>query len=98
MQFITYRTVKSVQHFSSLIGYVKDEQTIVRISVETGQAIAVDIGEKLTIRVSAVRNLCPMRIYAADSRQKKCRSSERHFIKPQRLWKLVSGPSPADIY
>lgn len=58
LQFITYRTVKPVQHFSSLIGYVKDEYIIVRTPVENGVPIALDSGEKLTIRVFAGMNVC----------------------------------------
>lgn len=34
LQFITYRTVKPIQHFSSLIGYIKDEYIIVKTPVE----------------------------------------------------------------
>jgi hypothetical protein len=62
MQLITCRTVKPVQHFSSLIGYVKNQHIIVRIPVENRHAIAVDIGEKLAIRVFSGMNVCPMRI------------------------------------
>jgi c-di-GMP-binding flagellar brake protein YcgR len=58
LQFITYRTVKPVQHFSSLIGYIKDEYIIVRTPVENGLPIALDVGEKLTIRVFAGMNVC----------------------------------------
>jgi c-di-GMP-binding flagellar brake protein YcgR len=58
LQFITYRTVKPVQHFSSLIGYVKDEYIIVKTPVENGVPIALDGGEKLTIRVFAGMNVC----------------------------------------
>jgi c-di-GMP-binding flagellar brake protein YcgR len=58
LQFITYRTVKPVQHFSSLIGYVKDEYIIVRTPVENGVPIALDDGEKLTIRVFSGMNVC----------------------------------------
>jgi len=58
LQFITYRTVKPVQHFSSLIGYIKDEYIIVRTPVENGVPITLDIGEKLTIRVFEGMNVC----------------------------------------
>jgi c-di-GMP-binding flagellar brake protein YcgR len=58
LQFITYRTVKPAQHFSSLIGYIKDEYIIVRTPVENGVPIALDDGEKLTIRVFAGMNVC----------------------------------------
>jgi c-di-GMP-binding flagellar brake protein YcgR len=58
LQLITYRTVKPVQHFSSLIGYSKDEYIIVKTPVENGVPIALDGGEKLTIRVFAGMNVC----------------------------------------
>lgn len=58
LQFITYRTVKPLQHFSSLIGYIKDEYIIVRTPVENGMPIALDVGEKLTIRVFSGMNVC----------------------------------------
>lgn len=58
LQLITYRTVKPVQHFSSLIGYIKDEYIIVRTPVENGVPITLDVGEKLTIRVFAGMNVC----------------------------------------
>lgn len=58
LQFITYRTVKPVQHFSSLIGYLKDEYIIVKTPVENGVPIALDDGEKLTIRVFSGMNVC----------------------------------------
>ena len=58
LQFITYRTVKPIQHFSSLIGYIKDEYIIVKTPVENGLPISLDVGEKLTIRVFAGMNVC----------------------------------------
>jgi c-di-GMP-binding flagellar brake protein YcgR len=58
LQLVTYRTVKPVQHFSSLIGYIKDEYIIVKTPVENGVPIALDSGEKLTIRVFAGMNVC----------------------------------------
>lgn len=58
LQFITYRTVKPVQHFSSLIGYIKDEYIVVKTPLENGVPIALDDGEKLTIRVFAGMNVC----------------------------------------
>lgn len=51
IQFITHRSIKPVQHFSTLIGYVKDEYLIVKTPVENGAPIAVNDGDKLTIRV-----------------------------------------------
>jgi c-di-GMP-binding flagellar brake protein YcgR len=58
LQLVTYRTVKPIQHFSSLIGYIKDEYIIVKTPVENGVPIALDGGEKLTIRVFAGMNVC----------------------------------------
>lgn len=58
LQLITYRTVKPIQHFSSLIGYIKDEYIIVKTPVENGLPISLDVGEKLTIRVFAGMNVC----------------------------------------
>lgn len=58
IQFITHRTVKPVQHFSTLIGYVKDEYMIVKIPVADGAPIALGEGDKLTIRVFSGVNVC----------------------------------------
>lgn len=51
IQFITHRSIKPAQHFSTLIGYVKDEYLIVKIPSENGAPIVVNDGDKLTIRV-----------------------------------------------
>jgi c-di-GMP-binding flagellar brake protein YcgR len=58
LQFITYRTVKPIQHFSTLIGYVKDEYLIVKIPMEGNAPITLADGEKLTIRVFSGVNVC----------------------------------------
>jgi c-di-GMP-binding flagellar brake protein YcgR len=58
LQFITHRSIKPVQHFSTLIGYVKDEYMIVKIPVENGVPIAITEGDKLTIRVFSGVNVC----------------------------------------
>jgi hypothetical protein len=57
IQFITHR-IKPVQHFSTLIGWVKDEYMIVKIPFENGAPIAVNDGDKLTIRVFSGVNVC----------------------------------------
>jgi hypothetical protein len=57
MQFITCRTVKPIQHFSSLIGYVKDEYIIVKMPIENGVRAALDSGKKLTALVFARMNI-----------------------------------------
>jgi hypothetical protein len=53
LQLGTSRIVKPIQHFSSLIGYVKGEYIIVKTPVESGLPIAGDGDEKLTIRAFA---------------------------------------------
>ncbi|WGG51016.1 flagellar brake protein [Rugamonas sp. DEMB1] len=58
IQFITHRTIKPIQHFSTLIGWVKDEYMIVKIPVENGAPIALNDGDKLTIRVFSGVNVC----------------------------------------
>ena len=58
IQFITHRTIKPVQHFSSLIGWVKDEYMIVKVPFENGAPIALGEGDKLTIRVFSGVNVC----------------------------------------
>ena len=58
LQFITHRGIKPVQHFSTLIGYIKDEYMIVKIPMENGVPIALTEGEKLTIRVFSGVTVC----------------------------------------
>jgi c-di-GMP-binding flagellar brake protein YcgR len=58
LQFITYRGIKPVQHFSTLIGYLKDEYMIVKIPTDGGAPIALSEGEKLTIRVFSGVTVC----------------------------------------
>ena len=58
LQLITHRRVKPVPHFSSLIGYVKDEYLIVRIPLEDGVPIGLTEGERVTIRVFSGVNVC----------------------------------------
>ncbi|MCG2586442.1 flagellar brake protein [Massilia sp. TS11] len=58
LQFLTHRTIKPVQYFSSLIGYVRDEYLIVKTPFENGAPIGLNEGEKLTIRVFTGVNVC----------------------------------------
>jgi c-di-GMP-binding flagellar brake protein YcgR len=58
IQFITHRTIKPIQHFSTLIGWVKDEYMIVKVPFENGAPIALNDGDKLTIRVFSGVNVC----------------------------------------
>jgi c-di-GMP-binding flagellar brake protein YcgR len=58
LQFLTHRGIKPVQHFSTLIGYIKDEYMIVKIPMENGAPISLTEGEKLTIRVFSGVTVC----------------------------------------
>ncbi|MEW6759379.1 MAG: flagellar brake protein [Pseudomonadota bacterium] len=58
LQFITHRQVKPVQHFSTLIGYIKDEYIIVKMPMEHGAPITLGDGERVTIRVFSGLNVC----------------------------------------
>ena len=58
IQFITHRTIKPIQHFSTVIGYVKDEYLIVKIPMENSASIVLNEGDKLTIRVFSGVTVC----------------------------------------
>jgi c-di-GMP-binding flagellar brake protein YcgR len=58
LQFITHRGIKPVQHFSTLVGYVKDEYLIVKVPLDGGAPIPLNDGEKLTIRVFTGVTVC----------------------------------------
>lgn len=58
LQLITHRRVKPVPHFSTLIGYVRDEYLIVKIPLEDGVPIGLTEGERVTIRVFSGVNVC----------------------------------------
>lgn len=58
IQLITHRTLRPVQHFSTVIGWVRDEYMIVKIPFESGAPIAIAEGDKLTIRVFSGVNVC----------------------------------------
>jgi c-di-GMP-binding flagellar brake protein YcgR len=58
LQLITHRRVKPVQHFSSLIGYIKDEYIIFKVPMENGAPIGLTEGERLTIRVFSGIKVC----------------------------------------
>jgi len=58
LQLLTHRRIKPVQHFSSLIGYLKDEYIILKIPMENGAPIALAEGERLTIRVFSGIKVC----------------------------------------
>ena len=58
LQLLTYRRIKPVQHFSTLIGWLRDEYMIVKIPSENGTPIALAEGERVTIRVFSGVNVC----------------------------------------
>ncbi len=58
LQLITYRRLKPVQYFSTLIGYIKDEYMIVKMPMEHGAPISLVEGERVTIRVFSGVNVC----------------------------------------
>jgi c-di-GMP-binding flagellar brake protein YcgR len=58
LQFITYRRIKPVQYFSTLIGYAKDEYLIVKVPLENGVPVGLVEGERITIRVFSGMNVC----------------------------------------
>jgi c-di-GMP-binding flagellar brake protein YcgR len=58
LQFITYRRLKPVQYFSTLIGYVRDEYLIVKVPMESGTPVGLVDGERITIRVFSGTNVC----------------------------------------
>lgn len=58
IQLITHRTLRPVQHFSSVIGWVRDEYMIVKIPLENNGPIALSEGDKLTVRVFSGVNVC----------------------------------------
>ena len=58
LQFITHRGLKPVQHFSTLIGWIKDEYMIVKIPTDNGASIPLVEGERVTIRVFSGIHVC----------------------------------------
>lgn len=58
LQLLTYRRIKPVQHFSTLIGWIKDEYLIVKIPTENGTPVALSEGDRVTIRVFSGVNVC----------------------------------------
>jgi len=58
LQLITHRRLKPVAHFSSLIGYVRDEYLILKIPFEDGVPIGLTEGERVTIRVFSGVKVC----------------------------------------
>lgn len=69
IQFISHREIKPIQHFSTLIGYLKDEYLIVKTPTGNDALVVAHEGDKLTIRVFSGVSVCwfsctIMRIFA----------------------------------
>lgn len=58
IQLVTHRTLKPIQHFSTVIGWIKDDYMIVKVPLENGAPVALADGDKLTIRVFSGVNVC----------------------------------------
>jgi c-di-GMP-binding flagellar brake protein YcgR len=58
LQLITYRRIKPMQYFSTLVGWVKDDYLIVRVPIENGTPVGLVEGERITIRVFSGVNVC----------------------------------------
>jgi c-di-GMP-binding flagellar brake protein YcgR len=58
IQLITHRTLRPMQHFSTVIGWVRDEYMIVKIPMENSGPISISEGDKLTVRVFSGVNVC----------------------------------------
>jgi len=58
LQLITHRQVKPVQHFSTLIGYIRDEYLILKIPFDDGMPIGLTEGERVTVRVFSGVSVC----------------------------------------
>ncbi len=58
LQLLTHRRIKPVQHFSTLIGWLKDDYLIVKTPLENNAPIALAEGERVTIRVFSGTTVC----------------------------------------
>jgi c-di-GMP-binding flagellar brake protein YcgR len=58
LQLIIHRRIKPVPHFSTLIGYLRDEYLIVKTPLENGTPIGLVEGEPVTVRVFSGTNVC----------------------------------------
>jgi c-di-GMP-binding flagellar brake protein YcgR len=58
LQLIIHRRIKPVQHFSTLIGYLRDEYLIVKTPLENGTPVGLVEGEPITVRVFSGTNVC----------------------------------------
>jgi c-di-GMP-binding flagellar brake protein YcgR len=58
IQFLSHRAIKPLEHFSTLIGYLKDEYLIVKIPAESNAFGVAQEGDKLTIRIFSGVSVC----------------------------------------
>jgi c-di-GMP-binding flagellar brake protein YcgR len=58
LQLLMHRGLTPVQHFSTLIGYMKDEYLLIKMPVENGAPLLLREGELLTIRVFSGMTVC----------------------------------------
>jgi c-di-GMP-binding flagellar brake protein YcgR len=58
LQLLLHRGVVPVQHFSILIGYVRDEYLLIKMPVENGAPLLLREGEQLTVRVFSGMTVC----------------------------------------
>jgi c-di-GMP-binding flagellar brake protein YcgR len=58
LQLLLHRGLVPVQHFSTLIGYAKDEYLLIKMPVENGAPMLLREGEQLTVRVFSGMTVC----------------------------------------
>lgn len=58
LQLFTHRHIKPAQHFSMLIGYVKDEYLLVKMPFDNGTHVNLLDGEKVTVRAFSGTSIC----------------------------------------
>lgn len=58
LQLLLTRDITPVQHFTTLIGYVRDEYLLIRIPFEHGKPLHLYEGERLTLRVFTGTKAC----------------------------------------
>jgi c-di-GMP-binding flagellar brake protein YcgR len=58
LQLLLQRGLTPVQHFSTLIGYSKDEYLLIKMPIENGSPMLLREGEQVTIRVFSGMTVC----------------------------------------
>lgn len=58
LQLIRYHGTRPVNHFTTLIGYVKDDYLLVKIPLEHGTPITLNDGERLNVRTFSGTSVC----------------------------------------